>query len=751
MKVIKSSGISQDFDISKIAKVLDWACEGTTIDPYDVLELARSHLVDNMTTSEIQKTIIKVAANEITEDTPDYQYVASNLEQFALRKHVYGQFKPIPFIELISNNVNLGFYDSEILAKYSAREIEVLESYIDHDKDFEFTYAGTMQLKEKYLVRDRSDNSPTRGQIFETPQYAFMLIAMCLHQEETENRIDNVIKFYDKVSSKKISLPTPIMAGVRTPTRQFSSCVVIESGDSLDSINAANTAIVKYISKRAGIGVNAGMYRAEGSKIGVGEVKHTGVIPFWKTHYASVKSCSQGGVRGGAATLYYPMWHLEYEKLIVLKNNKGIEENRIRHLDYGIQINDLMIERLIKNQDITLFSPHEVPGMYEAYFNNEELFRKIYEEAENNPNIRKKKIRATDAFSMFMFERANTARIYPALIDNMNKYGPFIRDIAPIKQSNLCAEIALPTKDIGSEDPEIALCTLSAFVLDSFDYKDQDEINEIAEVMVRALDNLLDYQDYPVEQALVAKDRRALGVGVTNFAGSLASQFLDYDNSAEYTHELFERLQFGLIKASVKLAKEKGPCKLYKETKYGHGLLPIDWYNKHVDQLVGPNYVCDWESLREDLKTYGIRNSTLSALMPCESSSQVSNSTNGIEPPRKAVTAKASKDGAFNQVIPNIELNKDLYDFAWDIARRGMKGILTNGAIMQKFTDQALSINTYYDPAVYPKSKVPMSIILDDFLYGWYYGLKTMYYHNTFDGNNQDEVAKPADCESCTL
>lgn len=753
MQVLKSSGISQDFTGQKIITVLEFAARGTSIDPYDLYENIIPHLQDGMTTREIQQICIKVAANLISIEEPDYQYVASNLAMFALRKDVYGQIEPPRFIEHISRVVNEGLYDTEILQKYSAEEIEVLESQIKHDRDFELTYAGTMQLKEKYLVQDRSTKS-----IKETPQFAFMLIGMCLHQDEPVDRLKHVIRFYNAVSKRRISLPTPIMSGVRTPTRQFSSCVVIESGDSLDSINATSKAIVKYISKRAGIGINGGMIRAEGSKIGAGEVRHTGVIPFWKHFQTAVKSCSQGGVRGGAATLYYPIWHLEVENLLVLKNNKGIEENRIRHMDYGIQFNDYMLQRLIKDDYITLFSPDAGGGeLYDAYFRDAELFEELYTNMEKDPFIRKKRIKAIDLMESFMTERSGTARIYPAFVDNMNNFGPFIRTIAPIKQSNLCLEIALPTSDVGGPDPEIALCTLSAFVLDSFDYQDQDEIDETAEVMVRALDNLLDYQDYPVKEALKAKKRRALGVGVTNYAGFLASQFANYDDANDITHELFERLQYGLIKASVKLAKEKGACEYYQDTRWSRGELPIDWYNKKIDQLAAPTYVCDWEQLREDLRTYGIRNSTLSALMPCESSSQVSNSTNGIEPPRGPVSVKESKEGAFNQVVPNIEHNLEQYDYLWKMARRGMKGYLSQAAIMQKFVCQAISVNLDYDPSNFPKGKVEMSVMLDDLLYYWYFGGKTAYYHNTRDGSGTDDyeiesqVGKADDCAACKL
>ncbi|AUE23130.1 NrdA-like aerobic NDP reductase large subunit [Citrobacter phage CF1 ERZ-2017] len=751
MQLIKSSGIGQDFIPEKFIKVLSWAAENTNVDPYELYEQVKPHITDRMTTKELQRAAIKVAANLITVDEPDYQYVASNLAMFALRKEVYGQFEPPSFIDHISYCVNEHKYDPELLSKYSAEEITYLESRIVHDRDFELTYAGAMQLKEKYLVKDRST-----GKIYETPQFAFMLIGMALHQEEPENRLAHVIRFYDAVSTRQISLPTPIMAGARTPTRQFSSCVVIEAGDSLKSINKASASIIEYISKRAGIGINAGMLRAEGSKIGNGEVKHTGVIPFWKHFQTAVKSCSQGGVRGGAATLYYPIWHLEVENLLVLKNNKGVDENRIRHLDYGLQINDLMMERLGKDEYITLFSPDVSGGeLYDAYFRDEDLFRELYEELEKDPLVRKKRIKATELFELFMTERSGTARVYPAFIDNMNNYTPFIRATSPIKQSNLCLEIALPTTDVGSKDAEIALCTLSAFVLGNFDWQDQDKINELAEVQVRALDNLLDYQSYPVAEALKAKERRALGVGVTNYAAWLADNFATYEDANDLTHELFERLQYALIRASIKLAKEKGHCGYYSETRWSRGELPIDWYNKKIDQLAAPKYVCEWEKLREDLKSFGIRNSTLSALMPCESSSQVSNSTNGIEPPRGPVSIKESKEGSFRQVVPNIEHNADLYDYAWLMAKRGNKGYLTQVAIMTKWLCQSASANTYYDPANYEKGKVPMSVMLEDLIYFWYFSGKTLYYHNTRDGSGNDdyevETPKADDCAACKL
>lgn len=751
MQVIKSSGVSQNFDAQKIIQVLTWQCEGTQIDPYELYEEIKTHLVDGMSTKDIQKICIKVAANLISVEEPDYQYVAAKGLMFALRKDVYGQFEPPAFIDHISYCVNEGKYDPELLSQYSAEEIIYLDSQIKHERDFDLTYAGAMQLKEKYLVKDK-----TTGKIYETPQFAIMAIGMALHQDETHDRLKHIIHFYDAVSTHQVSLPTPIMAGARTPTRQFSSCVVIEAGDSLKSINKTSASIIEYISKRAGIGINVGMLRAEGSKIGMGEVRHTGVIPFWKHFQTAVKSCSQGGIRGGAATAYYPMWHLEVENLLVLKNNKGVDENRIRHMDYGIQINDLMMERLGKNDYITLFSPHEMSGeLYYSFFEDQDKFRELYEKAEKDPTIRKKRIKALELFELFMTERSGTARIYPQFVDNTNNYTPFIREKAPIRQSNLCCEIAIPTNDVNGPDAEIGLCTLSAFVLDKFDWQDQDKINELAEVQVRALDNLLDYQDYPVPEALKAKKRRNLGVGVTNYAAWLASNFASYEDANDLTHELFERLQYGLIKASIKLAKEKGCCEYYSDTKWSRGELPIDWYNKKIDQIAAPNYVCDWEELRAELKEHGIRNSTLSALMPCESSSQVSNSTNGIEPPRGPVSIKESKEGNFRQVVPNIEHNMSLYDYAWKLAKKGNKPYLTQVAIMLKWVCQSASANTYYDPAVFEKGKVPMSVMLDDLLYFWYFGGKNLYYHNTRDGSGTDdyelETPKAEDCSACKL
>ncbi|QDH49131.1 ribonucleoside-diphosphate reductase alpha subunit [Pantoea phage Phynn] len=754
MNVLKSSGVLQLSDASKIEKVLDWAIADRNINKAAFLDAVMDQLRDGMSTAQIQRIAIRYAADRISIKEPQWSEVAANLEMFALRKKVYGQFDPIPFYDHIVKNVEAGRYDKEILIKWSKEDIEGIEKHIDHNKDMEFSFAGVQQLIGKYLVQNR-----TTDEIFETPQFAFMLIAMCLHQDEPKDtRTKYVTDLYEAVAGRKLSLPTPIMAGVRTPTRQFSSCVVVESGDSLPSINAVSAAVVNYISQRAGIGINGGRIRAMGSPIRNGEATHTGVIPFWKHFQTAVKSCSQGGVRGGAATLYYPIWHLEAEDLFVLKNNRGIESNRIRHLDYGVQINNLMYRRLMQGDYITLFSPDVLGGkLYDMYFENPEEFERLYVELEKDPTVRKKRIKAIDLFSSLMQERAQTGRKYIFNVDEVNQQGSFA---VPVRMSNLCLEITLPTAPLSTKDPlegEIGLCTLMAFVLDN---AKEDEFPHLARVAVRTLDNLLDYQNYPVDAALKAKQRRSLGVGITNFASWLASNYCDYSAAyARQVHEMIESFQFNLLVASMELAKERGACGLFHETKYAQGKLPIDWYNKNVDELVSPSYKCDWEWLRKEIAKYGLRNSTLTALMPCESSSQVSNSTNGIEPPRGLVSVKSSKDGSYNQVVPNQNDQLDFYDLLWDMAKRGNEGYLSLVAVMQKFVDQAISTNTNYDPENFETGKVDIQVIIKDLLFAQYYGVKTLYYQNTRDhsGEKEDEVelkpdaADDSDCEGCKI
>ena len=755
IQVIKRDGTRESIDLEKIHRVVHWASQDLENISVSQVEInSQLAFFDGIKTEDIHETIIKSAADLISTDVPDYQYLAARLTIFHLRKKAFKSFNPPSLIHHVINLTDLGIYDKDILKKYNKTEFNELDNYIDHWRDMNFSYAAVKQLEGKYLVQNR-----VTGEIFESPQFLYMLVGMCLFQEyEGKSRLDIVKRFYDATSTFKISLPTPIMAGVRTPTRQFSSCVLIETDDDLDSISASSAAIVKYVSQRAGIGINAGRIRALGSPIRGGEATHTGCIPFFKHFHTAVKSCSQGGVRGGAATLFYPLWHLEVEALLVLKNNTGTDENRIRHLDYGVQFNGLMYQRFLADGDITLFSPNDVPGLYDAFFADQTKFKKLYEKYEKDKTIRKEKIKARDLFSKFMKERANTGRIYLQNVDHCNTHGAFDANLAPIKQSNLCMEITLPTKPLYSvqdENGEVALCTLSAVNLGALD--SLDELEDITEIIVRSLDSLLDYQNYPLKAAeLTSKNRRTLGIGVTNLAYYLAKNNAKYSDGSgnELIHKTFEALQFYSLKASNKLANDFGACPLFSETQYAKGILPIDSYKKDIDEFCDTKLDLDWDSLRKDIKATGLRNSTLTALMPCESSSQISNSTNGIEPPRGFVSIKQSKDGILKQVVPEYEKLHKKYELLWDI--KDNEGYLQLCAIMQKFVDQSISTNTHYDPSQFEGSKVPMKLFLMDLLKAYKYGIKTLYYHTTRDGASDDQnnnMSTDDDCEdgACKL
>jgi len=746
--VTKRDGRKERIDLDKIHRVIDWAAEGLQNVSVSQVEL-RSHIqfYDGIKTADIHETIIKAAADLISKDAPDYQYLAARLAIFHLRKKAYDQFEPPHLFTQVSKMVEMGKYDKHLLEDYTREEFEQMNSYIDHWRDMNFSYAAVKQLEGKYLVQNR-----VSGQIYESAQFLYILVAACLFSGyPRETRLNYIKRFYDAVSTFKISLPTPIMSGVRTPTRQFSSCVLIECGDSLDSINATSSAIVKYVSQRAGIGINAGRIRALGSPIRGGEAFHTGCIPFYKHFQTAVKSCSQGGVRGGAATLFYPMWHLEVESLLVLKNNRGVEGNRVRHMDYGVQINKLMYQRLVKGGDITLFSPSDVPGLYDAFFADQDEFERLYVQYEQDDSIRKQKVKAVELFSLMMQERASTGRIYIQHVDHCNTHSPFDPAIAPVRQSNLCLEIALPTKplnDVNDEEGEIALCTLSAFNLGAID--SLDDLEELATLAVRALDALLDYQDYPILAAKRgAMGRRTLGIGVINYAYYLAKHGVRYsDGSANgLTHRAFEAIQYYLLKASNELAREQGACPWFNETTYSQGILPIDTYKKDLDALCDEPLHYDWEALRASIVEHGLRNSTLSALMPSETSSQISNATNGIEPPRGHVSIKASKDGILRQVVPEYERLKDQYELLWDMPNND--GYLHLVGLMQKFIDQAISSNTNYDPSRFANSKVPMKQLLKDLLTAYKYGVKTLYYHNTRDGADDVQEDMKADVDDC--
>jgi ribonucleoside-diphosphate reductase alpha chain len=765
IQVVKRDGSKENLNLEKLHKVVFWATEGITGVSASEVEI-KSHLqfYNGIKTTDIQETLIKSAADLISEDTPNYQYVAGRLINYHLRKEVYNNYQPWPLIEILRKNVESGFYDSDLFVAYTEDEWAQINNFIRHERDESFTYVAMEQWRGKYLVQNR-----VTGEIKETPQIAYVLIAATLFQTyPKETRLQYVKEYYDAISTHDISLPTPVMAGVRTPQKQFSSCVLIETDDSLDSINATASSIVKYVSQKAGIGIGAGRIRALGSPIRNGDAYHTGVTPFFKLFQAATRSCSQGGVRNGAATLYYPVWHLEIEDLLVLKNNKGTEDNRVRHMDYGVQFNKLMYERLITGGDITLFSPHDVPEMYEAFFNNQERFKELYERAERNTKLRKKIIPAAELFSKFMQERKDTGRIYLQNVDHANTHSPFKEDVAPIKMSNLCSEIDLPTvplSDINDENGRIALCTLSA--LNWGNVKAPADFERMARLAVRGLDALLSYQNYPIRAAeLATEEFRPLGIGIINFAYFLAKHDVSYSDPAALAlvDEYAEAWSYYLIKASADLAREQGPCTRWQDLKYADGRLPIDTRKREVDELVAHQERMPWRALREQILDTGIRNATLMALMPAETSAQISNSTNGIEPPRNYVSVKQSKHGALRQVVPEYRKLKNKYELLWD--QESPEGYLKLCAILQKYVDQGISVNTSYNPKFYEDEKIPMSEMLKHLIMCYKYGLKQLYYFQTNDQQGEIDVDKmsarttedstaeiedQANCDSCVI
>jgi ribonucleoside-diphosphate reductase alpha chain len=767
IQVKKRNDELESIDLEKMHKVVFWATEGIeNVSASEVEMRSQLQFYEGITTADIQETLIKSAADLISEEFPNYQYVAGRLINYHLRKAVYGSYTPCSIYELAERNVKNGFYDTEILEAYSKSEWDELNSYIQHQRDENFTYVAMEQWRGKYLVQNR-----VTGRIFETPQMAYMMIAATLFMSyEKSARLQWVKDYYDETSLGNISLPTPVMAGVRTPQRQFSSCVLIEVGDSLDSINATSSAIVKYVSQKAGIGIGAGRIRALGSPIRNGDSYHTGVIPFYKLFQSATKSCSQGGVRSGSATLYYPLWHLEIEDLLVLKNNKGTEDNRVRHMDYGVQFNKVMYERLISGGDITCFSPDEVPEMYDAFFADQNLFKTLYEAAEKNPLLRKKSFKAAELFGRFMQERKDTGRIYLQNVDHANTHSPFKEEIAPIKMSNLCSEIDLPTiplNDINDELGRIALCTLSA--INWGNVSKPADFEKLCRLAVRGLDALLSYQNYPIRAAQISTEEfRPLGIGIINFAYFLAKNGTSYSDPAALAlvDEYAEAWSYYLIKASAELAVDFGPCTRWQDLKYADGRLPIDTRKMDVDELVPHVERMDWSGLRNTIQSTGIRNATLMALMPAETSAQISNATNGIEPPRSYVSIKQSKHGVLKQVVPEFERLKDQYELLWD--QKSPEGYLKICSILQKYIDQGISINTSYNPTFYPEEKIPMSEMLKHLLLAYKYGNKQLYYFNTYDGqgeiNIQDLVKsepliemlkmspdEDEDCDSCVI
>lgn len=759
--VLKRSGNTENLDLNKLHVMVEEACRDLAGVSASQVEMQSGiQFYDGITTAEIQEILIRSASDLIDLEHPNYQFVAARLLLFAVRKQLFGGMYECPTVlQHTQKCVELGVYDAEILSLYDLEEFEKLESFIDHERDYLFTYAGLRQVVDKYLVQDRST-----GNLYETPQFMYLLIAATIFSKyPKETRLDYVKKYYDAISKHKINIPTPIMAGVRTPLRQYASCVLVDVDDTMRSIESSDAAIFRYVAQRAGIGINAGRIRGINAKIRGGEVMHTGVVPFLKKFEATVRSCTQNGIRGGSATVHFPIWHQEIEDILVLKNNKGTEDNRVRKLDYSIQISKLFYERFIHNEEITLFSPHLVPGLYDAF--GTDGFDELYLRYERDESIPRKTIGAQELFLDLLKERAETGRIYIMNIDHCNSHSSFIDKV---EMSNLCQEITLPTKPIqhiDDPDGEIALCILSAINVGKL--KSNDELESLCDLTVRSLDELIDFQGYPVKAAEIAtRARRSLGVGYIGLAHYLAKHGEHYGNPGAWklVHDLTEAFQYYLIRATVRLAREKGPCEYSHRTKYAQGILPIDTYKKDVDEIVPNELKYDWETLRQRVKKYGVRNSTLSAQMPSESSSVVSNATNGIEPPRGYLSVKKSKKGPLKQIVPQYQTLKNNYTLLWDMPSNS--GYINIVAVMQKFFDQAISGNWSYNPENYPNNEVPVSVMAQDLLTTYKYGWKTSYYQNTYDIKTDEvEESKPSvddliddilnlgeeDCESCKI
>ena len=752
----------EKLDIDKIHSMVEYAVEDITGVSSSQVEMNSGlQFYDGITTEEIQQILIKSAADLISLDAPNYTYVASRLLLYSLRKQIFHKLWDHPhFYDHVSNTVKLGLYDEEILKNYERKDFDRMEYWIKHERDYDFTYAGIRQVIDKYLVQDRST-----GIIYETPQYMYMMIAATLFAKYPKNkRMSYVKKYYDAVSTFKINIPTPVMAGVRTPMRQYASCVLVDVDDTLPSIFSSDMAIGRYVAQRAGIGINAGRIRGINSRIRGGEVQHTGVIPFLKKFESTVKCCTQNGVRGGSATVHFPIWHKEIEDILVLKNNKGSEDNRVRKLDYSIQLSKLFYERFINDEDITLFSPHEVPELYDTW--GSDKFDEAYLRAENKRNIFKKKIKAQELFMDMLKERAETGRIYIMNIDHANDHSSF-KD--RIYMSNLCQEITLPTDPLQhiDGDGEIALCILSAINVGKINKR--EELQPLCDLAVRALDEIIDHQKYPIVAAEKStKARRSLGIGYIGLAHYLAKKGYTYEQKLGWRQvdKLTEAFQFYLLSASVELAKEKGKCDYFDRTKYSDGILPIDTYKKDVDEIVKRDYTYDWEWLRKEIKTHGLRHSTLSAQMPSESSSIVSNATNGIEPPRDYLSVKKSKKGPLKQIVPEYNRLKNNYTLLWDM--KSNEGYINIVSVMQKYFDQAISGNWSYNPEHFTDGQVPVSVMAQDLLSTYKYGWKTSYYQNTYDSKkDEDEPAhgigwvdetkkvetkeEDENCDSCTI
>ena len=759
-KVVKRNGTIQPLNLEKMHVMVEQACEGLAGVSASQVEIQSGiQFYDGISTAEIQEILIKSASDLIDLDHPNYQYVAARLLLFSLKKSLYGRMYETPILkDHVVKCVEKGIYDEEILNLYDDEEFDKLQSIIDHQRDYLFTYAGLRQIVDKYLVQDRSS-----GALYETPQFMYLLISATIFSKYSkEDRLDYVKKYYDAISKHKINIPTPIMAGVRTPLRQYASCVLVDIDDTLDSIFSSDMAIGKYVAQRAGIGINAGRIRGINAKIRGGEVQHTGVVPFLKKFESTVRCCTQNGIRGGSATVHFPIWHQEIKDILVLKNNKGTEDNRVRKLDYSIQISKLFYERFIRSESISLFSPHDVPGLYDSFGTGD--FDDLYRKYESEETIPRETIPAQELILDLLKERAETGRIYIMNIDHCNDHSSFVDKVS---MSNLCQEITLPTTPLQHiDDPngEIALCILSAINVGRI--TSDKELEDLCELSVRGLEELIDYQRYPVVAAEKStKARRSLGIGFIGLAHYLAKLGYNYDSQEAWdaVHELTESFQYFLLKTSNEIAKEKGKCSAFDRTKYSQGKLPIDHFKTDVNEITQQPLVHDWQSLRQSILEHGLRHSTLSAQMPSESSSVVSNATNGIEPPRDYLSIKKSKKGPLKQIVPSYGSLKNNYTLLWEMESN--RGYINVVSVMQKFFDQAISGNWSYNPENYPDNEVPVSVMAQDLLTTYKYGWKTSYYQNTHDMKSDEIEEAPStakllaeienleeeNCESCTI
>jgi ribonucleoside-diphosphate reductase alpha chain len=731
---------------------------------------AQIQLHDGISTKTIDELLLKAMVDLIDEsentdiNDVNYQYVAGRQKVSMLRKEVYGEYEPPSLYEIVKKNIELGMYTKELLDWYTKEEWDIIDLFVDHTKDENYTYAAIAQLAEKYLVQNRAT-----GQIFETPQVRYAIAAAtAFHNEPKEKRLKYVKEYYECASDGHFTLATPVLAGLGTTTKQFSSCVLISSDDTLDSIFAAGEMMAKYASKRAGIGLEIGRIRPLGAPIRNGEIKHTGMIPFLKKWFGDLRSCSQGGVRNASCTVTFPVWHYQFEDLIVLKNNQGTEETRVRQMDYSVVVNKMFWNRYKRNENITLFDPHEVPNLYEAFYSDTEEFERLYTMYESKKGLRKKVLPAVEIFKNgILKERTDTGRIYLVNIDNVINQGPFDTKVDPIYQSNLCQEILLPTKPfqrIEDEKGRIALCTLGSVNWGAF--KNPQDMRKACRVLVRSLSNLLSYQDFlSIQSKLANEDFEPLGVGITNLAYWHAKRHLRYGTNEGLAEvkRWMEHQAYYLTEMSVELAQERGPCKNSSRTYYGKGIFPWERRAEGANELTDFSPSMDWEPLREKLKQYGIRNATLMAIAPVESSSVVLNSTNGIELPMELISVKESKAGSFVQVVPEYKRLKNRYQLMWD--QHDCIDYLKTSAVLAVYIDQSISTNTFYNPAYFPEGKVSATLIAKNLMLAYKWGLKTIYYSlinkmgskaalkddNVIEFTKLEPLEDEEACEACVL